>query len=49
MDFSNKIVVVTGSGQGIGACVATEFAKYHATVIIAEIDEEAGLEVEENM
>ena len=49
MDFSNKIVVVTGSGQGIGACVATEFAKYHATVIIAEIDEEAGLEVEENI
>lgn len=49
MDFSNKIVVVTGSGQGIGACVAAEFAKCHATVIIAEIDEEAGLEVEESI
>lgn len=47
MDFSNKIVVVTGSGQGIGACVAAEFAKHKATVIIAEIDEEAGREVEE--
>lgn len=47
MDFSSKIVIVTGSGQGIGACVAAEFAKHKATVIIAEIDEEAGKEVEE--
>lgn len=49
MDFFNKIVVVTGAGQGIGACVATEFAKYQATVIIAEIDEESGLEIEERI
>lgn len=49
MDFSNKIVVVTGSGQGIGACVAAEFAKHKAVVIIAEIDEESGLEIEESI
>lgn len=46
MDFSNKVVVITGSGQGIGACTAVEFAKRKASVIIAEIDEEAGREVE---
>ena len=46
MDFSNKVVVITGAGQGIGACTAVEFAKRKAKVIIAEIDEEAGKEVE---
>lgn len=46
MDFSNKVVVVTGGGQGIGACIATAYAKKKATVVIAEIDEEAGKEVE---
>ena len=42
MDFSNKVVVVTGGGQGIGACIAHHYAKQKATVVIAEIDEEAG-------
>ncbi|MGL4363466.1 MAG: glucose 1-dehydrogenase [Cellulosilyticaceae bacterium] len=46
MDFANKVVVVTGGGQGIGACIATEYGKKKATVVIAEIDEEAGLEIE---
>ncbi len=46
MDFKGKVVVVTGSGQGIGHCVAVEYAKRNASVIIAEIDEEAGKETE---
>lgn len=49
MDFSNKVVVVTGGGQGIGACIAMQYAKKKATVVIAEIDEEAGLEVAEEI
>ena len=46
MDFKGKVVVVTGSGQGIGHCIALEYARKNASVIIAEIDEEAGLETE---
>lgn len=44
MDFLGKVVIVTGSGQGIGQCMALEYAKAGASVVIAEIDEEAGLE-----
>ncbi len=44
MDYLGKVVVVTGSGQGIGNCIAIEYAKEKASVILAEVDEEAGLE-----
>lgn len=47
MTFLGKVVVITGSGQGIGQCMALEYAKEGASVIIAEIDEEAGLETKE--
>lgn len=49
MDFANKVVVVTGGGQGIGACIATHYAKQKATVVIADCDEEAGREIEEDI
>lgn len=45
MDFSGKVIVITGAGQGIGACIAVEYAKRNAIVVIAEVDEEAGQEV----
>ncbi|MGL4736282.1 MAG: glucose 1-dehydrogenase [Cellulosilyticaceae bacterium] len=47
MDFVGKVVVVTGAGQGIGACIAMAYAKHKASVIVAEIDTEAGREIEE--
>ena len=47
MTFLGKVVIITGSGQGIGQCMALEYAKEGASVVIAEIDEEAGLETKE--
>lgn len=34
LDFTGKVVLVTGSSQGIGAVIATEFAKHHAVVVV---------------
>ena len=34
LDFTGKVVLVTGSSQGIGAVIATEFAKHHAVVVL---------------
>ena len=37
-EFKNKVVIVTGSGQGIGRNIASAFAKKSATVIINSTD-----------
>lgn len=43
----NKVAIITGGGQGIGKATAKKLLEKNISVIIAEIDEEAGKEVEE--
>jgi len=42
MDFSGKVVVITGAGSGIGQACAHEFADRHAAVAIVDRDAKAG-------
>lgn len=42
--LKGKVAVVTGAGQGIGAAIARRYSQEGATVIIAEINEDQGLE-----
>jgi NAD(P)-dependent dehydrogenase (short-subunit alcohol dehydrogenase family) len=42
MDFSGKVVVITGGGSGIGQACAWEFAEGHGTVAVVDRDPVAG-------
>ncbi|HEV2495107.1 MAG TPA: SDR family NAD(P)-dependent oxidoreductase, partial [Terriglobia bacterium] len=42
MDFSGKVVVITGGGSGIGQACAREFADRHAAVAVVDRDTKAG-------
>ncbi len=44
MKFKDTVVVITGGGQGIGRVVSRAFANEGAFVVIADFDEEAGIE-----
>ena len=39
MSFADKVILITGSGRGMGAEVARAFAKESATVCVADLDE----------
>ena len=42
MNFENKVCVITGGANGIGLCIANEFAKCKAKVVIIDLDAKAG-------
>jgi NAD(P)-dependent dehydrogenase (short-subunit alcohol dehydrogenase family) len=42
VDFDGKVVIVTGGALGMGRSTADEFAKSGASVVVADIDREAG-------
>jgi 2-hydroxycyclohexanecarboxyl-CoA dehydrogenase len=39
MEFKDKAVIVTGSGQGIGQAIALKFARQQARVVVADRNE----------
>jgi 3-oxoacyl-[acyl-carrier protein] reductase len=45
MDFTDKVVIITGAGGGIGEGYAKDFAKAGMKVCVAEINEEQGQRV----
>ena len=44
LNLKNKIAIVTGASSGIGKAIATTFVKAGASVFLADINEEGGLE-----
>lgn len=47
--FKDKVVIVTGSGKGIGQAVASAYAMKEANVVITDKDEQAGRETKEQI
>jgi NAD(P)-dependent dehydrogenase (short-subunit alcohol dehydrogenase family) len=49
MCFEDKVVIITGAGNGIGLGIAKDFAKLGASVVIAEINSSAGKRAEKSI
>ena len=49
MSFEDKVVIVTGAARGIGRACAERFAQEGANVVLADIDEDGGEKVEEEL
>ncbi|UUH73002.1 glucose 1-dehydrogenase [Bacillus altitudinis] len=49
MNFHNKTVVITGAANGIGESIAYGYAKEGARVVLADIDEEKGKRLEDQL
>lgn len=45
LNFKDQIVLITGAGGGLGKAYAILFAKYHATVIVNDLNAEAAQKV----
>ena len=46
MDFSKRVVLVTGGAKGIGQGICLEYLKAGATVVVADVDDIAGRAIE---
>ena len=44
MRYKDKIILITGSGSGIGKAAAIAFSKEGGTIIVSDINEKNGLE-----
>src|SRR2546429_4913235 len=42
ISFENQVALVTGAGSGMGLATAKAFAEAGASVVLADIDEQAG-------
>lgn len=49
MGFSNETVVITGAANGIGKEIAYQYAQKGANLILADIDEKAGIQTAHNI
>lgn len=49
MLFKDKVVIVTGAAQGIGSCIAITYAENGAKVVLADINEDQGYKVQEEI